>query len=568
MKYRNEDIQKNLPVLDRLCHLFNFRRKEDRNTIANLLNSLDTSLTTSQARLNEYENLVSGLKTQVTVFKDDNTRRNKQITLLEQTLTKQQDAESELRNKLSKLDVDKELTQKELQKKMGEIANLLQELDKLMEQSSLQAQSLDELQQAHYSQSEEIAVLRNEHHYLTNKFSLISEILSAKAVTQPEIRRFKELFSNDFLNFANREATLSNEAEAVMFMQDVMDQLELAATFPRLFNKTIGAIGGGFSSGKSAFLNSFFQGNDIELPVGITPVTSLPCYVVANPDSYINGHARNGGIIPIALDLFNSFTPEFFESFSFNIRDIMPMVSIGASLNQEYFQHVCIIDTPGYNPASCEGFRAGDKQAAISQLQRANFIIWMIGLDTNGTIPKSDIEYLSSPDLEGKDVFVVLNKADLKAPSERDNVMKAVEESLYDWDIPFVGISAYSASEKKEYTHNGVSLFDFLRKKNQTGHTLKMLKGKIETVFSMYQQALSDKIAYHKDNHGQLHSLKLDMLEMGIEDTENQAYERISNMQSGHRTNELQEQLQASQELQGQFLELLDKFADSLSMQE
>jgi hypothetical protein len=347
-------------------------------------------------------------------------------------------------------------------------------------------------------------------------------------------------------------------------MQEVMEQLELTAAFPHLFNKAIGAIGGGFSSGKSAFLNSFFQDREIELPVGINPVTSLPSYVVPSTNCYINGHARNGGIIPITLDLFNSFTPEFLESFPFNLRDIMPMVSIGASLNQEYFQHVCIIDTPGYNPAGHDGYRADDKQAAISQLQKANFIIWMIGLDTNGTIPKSDIEYLSNPDFEGKDLFVVLNKADLKAPSERDDVMKAVEDSLNDWDIPFVGISAYSASEKKEYSHNGVSLFDFLRKKNQTGHTLKMLKGKIESVLFMYQQALSDKIDYHKAHHGKLHSLKLDMLEMGIEDTDNPAYERISDMQNGHSINELHEHLRTAHGLQKQFSEILDEFDKAL----
>lgn len=559
-KYSREDVEKIIPVLDRLCRFFNFRRKEDRDTIANMLHSLDASLATSQATLNEYENLVVRLKAQITTSMEEVGQKNEQIVLMEQTLAKLQNAESELRNKLAELRVDNELSQKELQDKINQIAALLREVDKQIRESEHQARTLEELQKAHDSQCEELFGLRNEHFHLTNKFDLISKILAAQPETRPEINEFKTLFHKDFLDFANREAALANEAEAIMLMQEVVEQFELTAAFPHLCNKTIGAIGGGFSSGKSAFLNSFFQGREIELPVGINPVTSLPCYVVVSPHSYINGHARNGGVIPIALELFKSFTPEFFESFSFNLRDIMPMVSIGASLDHKYFRHICVIDTPGYNPSGHDGFRAGDKQTSLSQLQKASFVIWMIGLDTNGTIPKSDIDCLRSLDLEDKELFVVLNKADLKAPSERDDIMKAVEESLEDWDIPFVGISAYSASEGKEYGHTGISLHAFLKKMNKAGHTLEALKKKVETVLSMYHEALSAKIDYHKKNHGQLHSLKLDMLEMGMDDTGNQAHERIHNLQSGHCTLELQKQLQTAVGLQRQFCELLDDF--------
>ena len=57
--------------------------------------------------------------------------------------------------------------------------------------------------------------------------------------------------------------------------------------YDKLIGKNIVALGGGFSSGKSSFLNSIL-GQEI-LPSGIRPSTSIPTYLVNGIDVEVHG---------------------------------------------------------------------------------------------------------------------------------------------------------------------------------------------------------------------------------------------------------------------------------------
>lgn len=364
-----------------------------------------------------------------------------------------------------------------------------------------------------------------------DKFDLVSKILSAKPNSKKGLRTFKKLLYGDFLKFANDESSLAEEANAILMMQAIEKELQLIIGFPTVYSKNIIAIGGGFSSGKSAFVNSFFKQKNIKLPIGIEPVTAIPTYVVSSNKNFVKGFSNSGGSIDIDVEFYGKLSHDFVKSFNFNLKKIMPFMTIGTPLDQKYFKDICLIDTPGYNPSISDGFTERDKKTAFEFLERANALIWMIGLDSNGTIPASDLKFLSKLDLTNKKLFIVANKSDLKPKSELNDILEEIEDILNDSDIDFDGISAFSANFQKEDLYKKMSLFDFLQKENNPTQIQEKIISKIDTVFNMYKNAIEKDKKKMEKMKSNINSLELDLVELGldIESSDSSQQEMVKN---------------------------------------
>ncbi|MGE4519551.1 MAG: dynamin family protein [Desulfobacteraceae bacterium] len=371
------------------------------------------------------------------------------------------------------------------------------------------------------------------------KYNLISEILSASSVFNEKFHKFRALLRNEFLEFANKESSLAEEAQAILMMQAVEKRLELVVSFSNIYNKNIIAIGGGFSSGKSAFVNSFFNDEKLKLPIGINPVTAIPTYIIPGEINHIKGYSQNGGVIDIERGFYEELSHDFVKSFKFNLKDIMPFMALETSIRN--LDKLCFIDTPGYNPSDIDqGFTSEDKKTASEYLAQASSMIWMVGLDSNGTIPASDLEFLDTLNLEDKKLYIVANKADLRAESDLEDVLDEIEESLDDYDIEFCGISAFSSNLRHEYMSRKLSLFDFLKGENKTLQTEKEIISEIEKVFGMYEAALAQDIEKSKKVISQINSLELDMLESGFDSTDSKVDNRIEELKKSFKIKHLE----------------------------
>jgi hypothetical protein len=191
----------------------------------------------------------------------------------------------------------------------------------------LEKENLDVKGRLH-QREESLAGLELEHDLLKTKHDLVSNILSADPELNVSLRRFRHILNNEFMEFANDESSLAEEAKAIMMLKAVEKELELIASFADIYNKNIIAIGGGFSSGKSAFVNSFFQESNIRLPIGIEPVTAIPTYIISGSSDVVKGYAKNGGVVDISVDLYGQLSHNFVKSFRFNLKDIMPFMAI------------------------------------------------------------------------------------------------------------------------------------------------------------------------------------------------------------------------------------------------
>ena len=300
---------------------------------------------------------------------------------------------------------------------------------------------------------------------LENKQLLISSLLSSKSNNEG-LEEYKRILENDFMEFANYEESLANEAEAVLKLQAIEKELEVIIAYPELHKKNTIAVGGGFSAGKSEFISSFFK-SDIKLPIGIAPTTAIPTYVMNTQSNKVIACSHNGGIVDLQKidDNFHSkISHEFIRSFDFNLKEIMPIMIVGTQTDHE---HICFIDTPGYNPGQTDNdYSENDINIAKEFLSNASTFIWLIGADANGTIPSNDLSFLSELVLENKKLYVVYNKADVKSQIDIEDVLEEIESSLDDYDIEVSGISAFSSIQRKEYSYKKQSLFEFIQENN------------------------------------------------------------------------------------------------------
>ena len=137
--------------------------------------------------------------------------------------------------------------------------------------------------------------LQDENNKIKLQNDLVAFILSAK-IQDEGAMKFNEVFKGEWLDFANADGTLANEAQITMMLEGLQKELEMMAGAPEIFNKNIVAVGGGFSAGKSKIYQSFIS-SGLKLPTSIEPTTAIPTYVMSGESERVLGFGRDGGVV-------------------------------------------------------------------------------------------------------------------------------------------------------------------------------------------------------------------------------------------------------------------------------
>jgi hypothetical protein len=377
-------------------------------------------------------------------------------------------------------------------------------------------QRLAQQKEAHKELAEHLEALKQRHGDTWTRFQLISRLLAARPQDSAGLAQFRELLDNDYMAFAVAESSLAAEAKALTMLQSIAQELALLVSFPEVRERAIVGIVGGFSSGKSEFINSFIDDPQIRLAVGVQPVTAIPSYVLATDQRSIRGYSVNGGHIELDVDFYKKMSHAFINSFSFDLKSLMPFMCVGVPMKSEYFSNICFIDTPGYNSASTAAEHSqGDRRTAVQFSQQADSLIWLIGLDSTGTVPNSDLEFIRQIGVEDRSVYVVLTKADLRSAEEIEDILDEIQDSLDEEGIQISGISAYSSILRDEVAFRKASLFEYFTLINRRGDIQLHLEKRLAEVFEMYEQAIQADISALLAQKAAINSLHLDCLEVG-----------------------------------------------------
>lgn len=268
---------------------------------------------------------------------------------------------------------------------------------------------------------------------LEERYDLIARILNAKTSNEG-LEEYQQILNNEFLEFASSVDSLKEKEIALLTLQEIQKELQLVASYPSLFQKTIVAVGGGFSAGKSTFLNNLL-GLKLKLPEDMNPTTAIPTYCLKGQREVLMGFSQNGGMVELSNLAFNH---QFLKSLGFNLKEIMPFMLLSAP--SVPFEFLCFIDTPGFNPAN-QGYTGGDKEASKESLKHAKHILWLVSCESGG-IGSDDLEFLQELyEEEGKQVFIVLSRADRRAKSQLEEVAKQIKETLRDMALSLKGFA-------------------------------------------------------------------------------------------------------------------------------
>ena len=352
-----------------------------------------------------------------------------------------------------------------------------------------------------------------------DSFDFVVRILGTPPSSHVGIIEFHRLLQEDMRSLLGETEIPSAVAAEVLYrLHAVADRLELMVSSPSVLDKRVVAVAGGFSSGKSSFISSFMDDASIKLPIGIDPMTSIPTYVVAGESGTIQGYTYKGGVFDIAPDLYERLSHKFVSNLKFNLRDILPFAAVETPLRD--LQHVTFIDLPGYDPAASDSaYTDTDSAVALEFLAQAHALIWVVGLDANGTLPHSDLEFLSALQSESahdRPLYIVLNKADMRPPADLVAVLDNVQALLVESGITCVGLCAYSSARATQFRYRGLHLKTFLREIDQPTDARADLLRELNAVFRKLYSAISRNSQKSTELENAVVALDLDLHELGL----------------------------------------------------
>ncbi|GAA7484411.1 hypothetical protein ID1079_10590 [Helicobacter pylori] len=399
---------------------------------------------------------------------------------------------------------------------------------------------------------------------LKNSHDLIARILNAKMENEG-LAEYQRILDNEFLAFSN-EVEFKEQAVVLHTLQELGNELQLVASYPSLFQKSMVAVGGGFSVGKSSFLNHLL-GLNLKLPEAINPTTAIPTYCFKDKREALMGFSQNGGMVELP---HLTFDHKFLNSLGFNLKNIMPSMLLSAP--SVPFEFLCFIDTPGHNPSN-QGYMGGDRQASEEYLANAKYILWVIDCQ-HGTIQSDDLDYLQELyEKYGKKIFIVLSKADLRTNSALEDIATSIRERLEYKSVEICGIGAYSSKnyEKCKEINENSSIFTplegFLCSLDKKGEKQNEILKVLYEVHLAYEKAIQQDAGKFKRYQKELHSLELDLMQKGFDDFGNKIFRRIETLKREFSQKERakQESLERLEEVMDLFKNSIDKVFDRMS---
>lgn len=297
---------------------------------------------------------------------------------------------------------------------------------------------------------------------LISQQSLIVNLLSMQEPKNDSLNTFDKLVREDFWELS-KALGQSTARQDYLTLSAITQELQMVVGSPDIHMKCIVGICGGFSSGKSALINSFIESLAVKLTEGVNPVTAVASYVTHRPTLQMRAYSKKGDCCDLTQEHYKQLDHEAQKDSPIDLQRLLSCVTIGLPMaHKEIFAELCLIDTPGYNPADF-GTKKADNKTAHKFAKQSDALIWVVSVE-QGTLPQSDIDFINdikSNGFAGK-LYIVINKADLKSESDREIILEEVTDKLDFEFLDYEGISLYSSSQRVELGYYKQSLLEFL----------------------------------------------------------------------------------------------------------
>lgn len=226
------------------------------------------------------------------------------------------------------------------------------------------------------------------------------------------------------------------------------------------------AVCGGYSSGKSSFLNNLLETQNA-LPTGIEPVSMINTYINCPKDATqltVTGRNVKGNLVRLNREVLDCI--QHSSKTKVYVGSVLDTLYIDLPLpkHKDYLKGLTFVDTPGYNNSENTNAENNlrDKDTARKAMSEADAIIWCIDIGA-GAISKNDIAMINSAIDKRKDcpILIVFTKMDrIYSSDEYDkdsfnevmSILKVASQTCDKYlSVKPVDIVAYSDRKKANY---------------------------------------------------------------------------------------------------------------------
>ena len=222
----------------------------------------------------------------------------------------------------------------------------------------------------------------------------------------------------------------------------LIEQMHQSVSTPYLDQKKVIGFGGGFSAGKSRFLNTFL--NIDYLPEALEPCTAVPTYMgYSEATSYLakNLFQQNLELSPEQIQQLSHLFDSTSTDQPLQLAQLLEHIYLG--LENFKWQHLTFLDTPGYSKADSQHQGRTDEKIALEQLRQVDHLVWLVSAK-NGTIREDDLQFLAQIGVQ-KPIFIVVTQSDLVTSKELPSILESIKTSLKRENIHIAGIMAWAA---------------------------------------------------------------------------------------------------------------------------
>ncbi len=333
--------------------------------------------------------------------------------------------------------------------------------------------------------------------------------------------------------------------------------------YDKLIGKNIVALGGGFSSGKSSFLNALMGRN--VLPEDINPSTSVPTYIVKGEQHEVTGINVFDTKVQMKPRDIRKIAHGFGEIEDEDEEKVTEAVTLGHVLESIFFstplhqyESIAFLDTPGYSKPDSEQYSVKtDEQIARSQLNASNYILWFVQADA-GTITEEDIKFIKTL-REDTPKLIIVNKADKKNLEDLKDIVAKIKFNLDLKGVRYVDVVAFSSKtnqieeegllayleEGREAIRRQIGQWDAERYESNFARNFKVL-------FFRCREFYEDEI---DEESRKLTRLNTSITKLSAEDIDFEILEPLQSMvrEAQKNVNELKEISKILKELQDEF---------------
>lgn len=245
-------------------------------------------------------------------------------------------------------------------------------------------------------------------------------------------------------------------------------------------------LAGGFSSGKSSFLNRLVKNANL-LPTGTQPISVVKTYLYCNAKNKkvtVEGVNLKNVLVELPTNVLQAI--QHANSSNVHLASVLEKLLI--QIKSSELDGLCFIDTPGYNNSITANVSNGktDKDTATEAFAEGDVLFWLIDID-KGTAISDDIEMLAQ--FKGKPKVIIFNKADKKGYAESKKIVEEAYDLLpkyFDMN-EIIDILAFSSLDNKilySRHHTGLpGLLSDLRKRSHKSSPLNRAKQNIHNLF-------------------------------------------------------------------------------------